>query len=84
MKSILFPDLRPARPGDQIDAHNRALLVNRVRQMRARIEQVFATADHWNRSHQAEQPLDADPDGRLRQTADELDALLLREQRHVM
>ena len=84
MKSILFPDLRPVRSGDRLDAHNRALLVNRARQMRAGIEQIFALADHWNRSNPTEQPLDADPDGEMRQTADELDALLLREQRHVM
>ena len=84
MNSSIFPDLRAARPGDRLDAHNRALLVNRVRQQRARIEQVFTTADYWNRSHPDEQPLDADPDGRLRQVADELDAVLLREQRHVM
>ena len=57
-----------------------ALLVNRARQARAGIEQIFATADHWNRSNPAEQPIDADPDGSFRRTADELDALLLREQ----
>ena len=76
--NIRFPHLRQAR--DRLDAHERALLVNRARLMRAQIEQIFNDADHWNRSNPTEQPIDADPDGELRQTADELDEFLLREQ----
>ena len=79
MKRILIPDLRAARPGDQIDAHNRALLVDRARQIRAGIERTFADADRWNQLY-PDEAIDVDPDGSLRRRADQLDALLLREQ----
>ena len=74
------PILRPARASDQLDAHNRALLLEQVRMTRAEIEQIFMDAEHWNRMHPNEAKIDVDSDGTLRQTADDLDALLLREQ----
>ena len=81
MKNFKYPiHLRAARAGDRLDAHGRAMLVNDARRIRAVIEDVFATADHWNNSHPAAKPIDPDPDGQMRQLAEELDALLLREQ----
>ena len=83
-KSNLSLGLRPARDGDQLDAHRRAMLVNAARRIRANIEQVFSTAAHWNRSHPEEQPIDVDPDGEMRRITDEIDTFLLREQPHKM
>ena len=71
--------LRPARAGDRLDVHERALLVNRARQIRSGIEQSFADADRWNQLY-PDEAIDVDPDGSLRQIADELDAFLLSEQ----
>ena len=84
MKKRMFRDLRSARAGDQLDANRRALLVENARQTRAEIEQIFSDVGHWNRLHPTAEPIDADPDGFLRQIAEELDALLLREQSHTM
>ena len=77
--NIMFPMLRSALAGDWLDAHNRLVLLTNARLMRTRIEQIVTDADHWNQSHPAA-AMDVDPDGELRQMADELDAFLLREQ----
>ena len=70
--------VRPAR--DEAERHQRGMLMANGRRMRADIEQIFRDVDHWNRTHPDEDPIDPDPDGTLRQLADEIDALLLAEQ----
>ena len=70
--------LRAAR--DDAERHQRGMIVANFRGMRADIEQFFHDFDHWNRTHPDEDPIDPDPDGTLRQLADEIDALLLAEQ----
>ena len=70
--------LRPAR--DEAERHQRGMILANFRLLRADVEQIFRDADHWNRTHPDEDPIDPDPDGTLRQLADEIDALLLAEQ----
>ncbi len=38
----------------------------RAQQNKAEIEELFATMEHWNRTHPEEEPIDVDPDGALR------------------
>ena len=71
-------NVRPAR--DEADRHQRGMILANFRRMRADIEQIFLDINHWNRRHPDEDPIDPDPDGTLRQLADEIDALLLAEQ----
>ena len=73
--------LRPAREGDMADHHQRAMLLSEARSHRAAIEQVFTDVGHWNRTHPSEEPIDPDPNGILRQMADDLDELLMRNTR---
>ena len=70
--------VRPAR--NNAERHQRGMIVANCRLMRADIEQIFRDVGHWNRTHPDEEPIDPDPDGTLRQLADEIDALLLAEQ----
>ena len=69
--------LRPARKGDLLDHHTREMLLGEARAQRAAIELMFNTAEHWNRMNPNGEPIDPDPDGMLRQSADDIDALLL-------
>lgn len=50
-----------------MDAERKRILDN-VQKNIATIEGLFADTDHWNREHPNEEPVDADPDGRLRAT----------------
>ena len=62
-RNIRFPHLRQAR--DRLDAHERALLVNRARLMRAQIEQSFLTSRPAGIGRiGAEEPIDAWRPGR--------------------
>ena len=70
--------VRPAR--DEAERHQRGMIMANFRLVRADIEQFFRDVDHWNRTHPDEDPIDPDPDGTLRQLADEIDALLLADQ----
>ena len=70
--------LRPAR--DEAERHQLGMIVANFRRMRADIERIFLDVDHWNCTHPDEEPIDPDPDGTLRQMADEIDTLLLAEQ----
>ena len=70
--------VRPAR--EEAERHQRGMIVANGRLLRADIEQTFRDVGHWNRTHPDEDPVDPDPDGMLRQIADEIDALLLAEQ----
>ena len=56
------------------------MILANFRLLRADLEQTFRDVGHWNRTHPVEDPIDPDPDGTLRQLADEIDALLLAEQ----
>lgn len=51
----------------------RAHIMARGRRLRAEIEVIFTTCDHWNRLHPDEEPVDPDPDGSLRRIAEALD-----------
>jgi hypothetical protein len=57
----------------------REVIVNRAKKLRAEIEQTFLDADHWNRTHADQPPIEADPDGQLRQIASGLDSFLAFE-----
>ena len=70
--------VRPAR--DDAERHQRGMIVANGRLLRANIEHIFLDVDHWNRTHPDSNPIDPDPDGTLRQIADEIDALLLAQQ----
>ena len=48
----------------------------RARKLKAEIEQQFLDADHWNRSHPEEEPIDIDPDGALRSCLAYCDGIL--------
>ena len=43
-------------------------ILDRVRRNMQSIEQLFADADHWNRVNPSQEPIDPDPDGRLKTT----------------
>lgn len=43
-------------------------LLARAQRIRAEINQIFLDAEHWNRLHPHETPIDPDPDGGLRRT----------------
>lgn len=50
-----------------MDAERRRIL-SRVESNIREIELMFSDAEHWNRVHPHEEPIDVDPDGRLRAT----------------
>lgn len=52
-----------------MDAKRQRILDN-VKAHIESIEQLFTDVAHWNRTHPNEEPVDADPDGRLRLTQD--------------
>lgn len=70
--------LRPAVT--EAEQHQRGILLANMRHQRSEIERMFIDCDHWNRAHPNDAPIDCDPDGILRQIADDLDAALLAEQ----
>jgi hypothetical protein len=59
---------------------SRTIIIGRARQLRAEIDQIFVDAEYWNSEHPNDQPIDPDPDGRLRSIADGIDAMLAKEQ----
>lgn len=52
------------------------ILLHRARQQRQKIDQLFADAAYWNAANPDQEPIEVDADGRLRATAEMLDALL--------
>lgn len=61
----------------------RAQIVANARVLRAEIEQIFIDLSHWNDSVRkpGEEPVDPDPDGKLRRIADVIDRMLANEDR---
>lgn len=79
-------------PGEDLPTYNlpddmqpqvqtREQLVARMRKLRQDIAAIFDDAEHWNRLHPDEEPIDPDPDGLLARIAAALDASLARENR---
>jgi hypothetical protein len=64
------------------DGLERSSIIARAVAMRAEIQQLFDDAAHWNRVHVPwkGQPIEPDPDGRLRRIADGIDRMLAREE----
>lgn len=60
---------------------SRAAIVARARELRGRIAQTFADAEHWNRVNVPWKgpAIDPDPDGQLKRIADSLDRMLAKE-----
>lgn len=57
----------------------RADLIARARALRSEIKQIFADAEHWNRMHTRQVPIDPDPDGELRRILNGLERTLSGE-----
>lgn len=51
-------------------------ILAKAREQRREIDQLYLDTAHWNRTRPDEEPIDCDPDGDLRRTAEMLDALL--------
>jgi hypothetical protein len=68
--------LRPART--PAAAHQRAMIVEKVRKARQEIAQIFLDCEHWNTQvrQPQESPIDPDPEGDLRLLAAFYDRLL--------
>lgn len=59
--------------GADVVLKTRAQLVEDLRAMRENIQLAFNDAAHWNRLHPDEEPINPDPDGKLREMADQID-----------
>jgi len=57
-------------------------LIDDLRKLREEIRLTFDTAAHWNRTHPGEEPIDPDPDGELRDIADQIDDILATDAGH--
>lgn len=55
-------------------------LVNKAREKRREIDEIFADVEHWNSAHPSEEPINADEDGELRRTAVMLDVLIAQNE----
>lgn len=66
-----------------IGSDRRASIVARASKLRQEIAQQFADAEHWNRVNVPwkGEPIDPDPDGRLRRIANGIDRMLAGEAR---
>lgn len=42
-------------------------MILRAEKIKAEIEQIFVDASHWNRIHPDEEPIDPDPDGKMKE-----------------
>ena len=64
-----------------IGTDSRAAIVDKARNIREGIAQIFADAEHWNRVNVPWKGLaiDPDPDGQLRSIADGIDRMLAAE-----
>ena len=64
-----------------IGTDSREAIIQRARDMRVNIEQIFSDAEHWNRLHVPWKglPINPDPDGKLRRIADGIDKMLANE-----
>jgi len=69
--------------GPHIEAVSRREMIQKARQMRVEIEQLFLDTDHWNRNVRkaSESEIDPDPDGRLKKLGASIDAMLAAENR---
>lgn len=61
-----------------MDAERRRILKNASENI-DEIEQLLADVAHWNRTHPDQEPINIDPDGKLRQMADALRDMLARD-----
>lgn len=61
-----------------LEPHKRTLwkLLDKARDQRREIDLLFNEVAYYNLTHPDREPIDADPDGELRRTAEMLDALL--------
>ena len=57
----------------------REVMIGRWKVQRAKIQQLFDDAAHWNATHPNEPPIDPDEDGALRRLADAIDKMLAKE-----
>jgi hypothetical protein len=64
-----------------ISSDSREAIIRRARDMREKIEQIFADAEHWNRVNVPWKglPINPDLDGQLRRIADSIDKMLANE-----
>jgi hypothetical protein len=69
--------MKKPKPEDQV-TRSRARIIDRALGLRGEIEQVFTDCAAWNDNVRQgdEEPIDPDPDGRLRRMADSLDRML--------
>lgn len=65
----------------QTPGRERADLIARAVKQRAKIQQIFDDAAHWNRRNVPwkGKPIDPDPDGQLKRIADGIDRMIARE-----
>ncbi|MDB6017707.1 MAG: hypothetical protein JWR19_2196 [Pedosphaera sp.] len=63
----------------------RQQIIQSARKQRIEIQQLFIDVEHWNTAvrPETEAKIDADPDGKMKQIADALDQMLLKEDGHV-
>jgi len=61
-------------------AYLRSSLIERTKQLRDEIKQLFLDAEHWNRLH-PDEVIDPDPDGELAKLHQQLEEALRREGR---
>jgi hypothetical protein len=65
---VLGDDDKPReRQEEAMEAHmlTKALMLERAKEIRREISQIFLDAESWNSLHPHEEPIDADPDGEL-------------------
>jgi hypothetical protein len=71
------------RKGDEMNGEtekSRQAIIKKARNIRKEIAQIFLDAEHWNNTHRNEEPINPDPDGRLKRMGQGLDAMLQGEQ----
>jgi hypothetical protein len=54
------------------------VFLTRARHLRQEIEQILVDAEHWNRTHPDEEPIDPDPEGELLLERDWLNLFIAR------
>lgn len=70
-----------SRPMDSVSSHERKKIVLRMETLRESIKEYFRDIEHWNTSvrRSDEEPIDPDPDGKLKTMLKSLDDGLRQE-----
>lgn len=53
--------------------------LERAKELRAEIEQLFNDTDYWNSIHPDKEPIDIDPDGMLKEQLLRMEAIIFEE-----